>query len=144
MPRNLFERCEVVFPVRDKAAKARLLDEILPAYLADEAKARLMQEDGSYLRAYEGRKTPGFSAQEFLMRLAEGKADLSGIPKSGRIEMTPANHAVAGNTVDAKVDAPKPDRARSAPKKTPPAKEHAEKLSTPKAAATKRVAAVQA
>ena len=35
MPRNLFERCEVVFPVRDAAAKARIHDEILPAYLAD-------------------------------------------------------------------------------------------------------------
>ncbi|HET6205205.1 MAG TPA: polyphosphate kinase 1, partial [Terracidiphilus sp.] len=33
MPRNLFERCEVVFPVRDAAAKARIHDEILPALL---------------------------------------------------------------------------------------------------------------
>ena len=37
MPRNLFERCEVVFPVRDPAAQARIHDEILPAYLADTA-----------------------------------------------------------------------------------------------------------
>ncbi len=37
MPRNLFERCEVVFPVRDPAALARIHDEILPAYLADTA-----------------------------------------------------------------------------------------------------------
>jgi polyphosphate kinase len=77
MPRNLFERCEVVFPVKDKAAKARIQDEILSAYLADTAKARLMQEDGSYTRA---KGHGGFSAQEFLMRLAEGKADLSTIP----------------------------------------------------------------
>ena len=35
MPRNLFERCEVVFPVRDAAARARIHDEILPALLAD-------------------------------------------------------------------------------------------------------------
>ena len=35
MPRNLFERCEVVFPVRDPAAIARIHDEILPAYMAD-------------------------------------------------------------------------------------------------------------
>jgi polyphosphate kinase len=81
MPRNLFERCEVVFPVRDKAAKERIQEEILSAYLADTAKSRLMQEDGSYVRASEGRKSPGFSAQEFLMRLAEGKVELSGIPK---------------------------------------------------------------
>src|SRR6204780_5067595 len=51
MPRNLFERCEVVFPVRDAAARARIHDEILPAYLADTVKARLQQPDGSYIRA---------------------------------------------------------------------------------------------
>jgi polyphosphate kinase len=78
MPRNLFERCEVVFPVKDKAAKARIQDEILSAYLADTAKARLMQEDGSYVRA---RGHGGFSAQEFLMRLAEGKVELADLAK---------------------------------------------------------------
>jgi polyphosphate kinase len=93
MPRNLFERCEVVFPVKDKVAKARLHDEILPAYLADVAKARLMQEDGSYARANltkgdGARKSHGFSAQEFLMRLAEGKAQLEEIPKAGKITAT--------------------------------------------------------
>jgi polyphosphate kinase len=82
MPRNLFERCEVVFPVRDPAAKARIHDEILPAYLADTTKARLQQADGSYLRASKVLKdAPSFAAQDFLMRLAEGKADLDALPK---------------------------------------------------------------
>ena len=57
MPRNLFERCEVVFPVRDPAALARIHDEILPAYLADTVKARLQQPDGSLLRASKVSKT---------------------------------------------------------------------------------------
>ena len=84
MPRNLFERCEVVFPVRDAAALARIHDEILPAYLADTLKARLQQPDGSYLRASKVLKElKPFSAQEFLMQLAEGKADLDAIPKPG-------------------------------------------------------------
>ncbi|WP_263351587.1 polyphosphate kinase 1 [Acidicapsa acidisoli] len=96
MPRNLFERCEVVFPVRDKAARARIHDEILPAYLADTAKSRLMQEDGSYTRATDGRKPHGgFNSQEFLMRLAEGKAELDGIPKAGKASAATANGAVA-------------------------------------------------
>jgi len=82
MPRNLFERCEVVFPVRDAAAKARIHDEILPALLADTSKARLQQPDGSYLRAAKVMKdAKPFSSQDFLMQLAEGKADLSGIPQ---------------------------------------------------------------
>ena len=82
MPRNLFERCEVVFPVRDPAALARIHDEILPAYLADTVKARRQQADGSYIRSSKALKgEPPFSAQDFLMRLAEGKTDISAIPK---------------------------------------------------------------
>jgi polyphosphate kinase len=81
MPRNLFERCEVVFPVRDPAALARIHDEILPAYLADTVKARLQQPDGSYLRAAKLLKdAPPFSSQDFLIKLAEGKTDLKAIP----------------------------------------------------------------
>jgi polyphosphate kinase len=74
----------VVFPVRDPAALARIHDEILPAYLADTLKARLQQPDGSYQRASKVLKElKPFSAQEFLMQLAEGKADLDAIPKPG-------------------------------------------------------------
>ena len=81
MPRNLFERCEVAFPVRDLAALARIHDEILPAYLADTVKARLQQPDGSYLRASKLlNDAPPFASQDFLMQLAEGKAGLDAIP----------------------------------------------------------------
>jgi polyphosphate kinase len=82
MPRNLFERCEVVFPVRDAAAKARIHDEILPSYLADTVKARIQQPYGTYLRASKiDKDAPVFSSQDFLMHLAEGKVDLDAIPK---------------------------------------------------------------
>src|SRR6185437_10925093 len=87
MPRNFFERCEVVFPLRDAAARARIHDEILPAYLADTIKARLQQADGSYARAGKLLKgAPSFSSQDFLMQLAEGKVDHEAIPvpKSAR------------------------------------------------------------
>jgi polyphosphate kinase len=47
-------------------------------------KARLQQPDGSYLRAGKLMKdTPPFSAQEFLMQLAEGKTELESIPAPG-------------------------------------------------------------
>jgi polyphosphate kinase len=83
MPRNLFERCEVVFPVRDAAVKARIHDEILPAYLADTLKARLQQPDGSYVRASKVMKeAKPFASQDFLMQLAEGKVDLDAIPRA--------------------------------------------------------------
>jgi len=89
MPRNLFERCEVVFPIKDPAVRARIHNEILPALLADNVKARLQQPDGSYIRAAKlAKEAPPFSAQDFLMRLAEGKADLDAIPALGEIKPT--------------------------------------------------------
>jgi len=92
MPRNLFERCEVVFPVQDPLAIARIHNEILPAYLADTVKARLQQPDGSYLRASKLYKdAPSFSSQEFLMRLAEGKTDLDAIPAAVPPKASPAS-----------------------------------------------------
>ena len=87
MPRNLFERCEVVFPVRDPAAIARIHNEILPAYMADTVKARIQQPDGNFLRASKlNDGAPVFSAQDFLLSLAEGKADLDAIPASAEGE----------------------------------------------------------
>jgi polyphosphate kinase len=69
MPRNLVERCEVVFPVTQPDLKKRLRDEILKAYLDDNMKARLLQPDGEYVRASKGGSP--FSAQDYLMSLAE-------------------------------------------------------------------------
>jgi polyphosphate kinase len=71
MARNLFERCEVVFPVDDPALSTRLREEILGAYLADNTKAWLLQPGGWYLRAT--RNGPAFSAQAHLMKIAEAE-----------------------------------------------------------------------
>jgi polyphosphate kinase len=84
LTRNLFERCEVVFPIKDAHLKARLRDEILAAFLADNVKTRLEASDGSYYYAKTiepYKSAPVFEAQGFLMRLAEGKASVSDIPK---------------------------------------------------------------
>jgi polyphosphate kinase len=101
MPRNLFERCEVVFPVRDPVALARIHDEILPAYLADTIKARLQQPDGTYIRASKLLKdAPLFSSQDFLMKHAEGKADLDAIPVSHQAKPATKNPTKKANAAD--------------------------------------------
>jgi polyphosphate kinase len=89
MPRNLYERVEVVFPVKDLFLRQRLRGEILAAYLADNLKTRFLQKDGTYLRAWQiqGKRKPpagaaGFNAQEFLIGLAEGKLSLDAIPEA--------------------------------------------------------------
>ncbi len=84
MPRNFFERCEVIFPVKDAQLCARLRNEILAAYLADTVKTRLLSADGRYLRARDtpaGKSQTAFSAQDFFMQVAEGKATTDDIPK---------------------------------------------------------------
>src|SRR5579863_9558280 len=84
MPRNLYERVEVVFPVKDELLRERIHQEILEAYLADNVKSRILQKDGSYVRTWQAqgkRKASGtFNVQEFFLRLAEGKQDLDSIP----------------------------------------------------------------
>jgi len=85
MPRNLYERVEVMFPVKDPMLRNRVMHEILSAYLADSIKARVLRRDGTYVRAWQAagkRKTPvpGFSAQDFLIGVAEGKQTIEAIP----------------------------------------------------------------
>jgi polyphosphate kinase len=85
MPRNLFERCEVVFPIKDTQLRARLHNEILAAYLTDTVKTRVLLGDGKYVRAREtstGKSLPSFSSQNFFMQVAEGKATADDIPKA--------------------------------------------------------------
>jgi polyphosphate kinase len=72
MPRNLIERCEVVFPVLQSDLHERLR-KILTAYMADNTKARILQPNGDYVRA--PRTGEPFSAQDYLMRVAEGKEE---------------------------------------------------------------------
>ncbi|SPF33725.1 Polyphosphate kinase [Candidatus Sulfotelmatobacter kueseliae] len=84
MPRNLYERVEALVPLRDELLRERVKREILDAYLADNRKARLLLKDATYIRAWQpvhgkrNRRPPtgaaAFSAQDFLISLAEGKA----------------------------------------------------------------------
>jgi polyphosphate kinase len=86
MPRNLYERVEVLVPLRDEMLRQRVHSEILDAYLADNRKARILLNNATYIRAWQ---TPGsrsrrppmgaaaFSAQDFLMSVAEGKAPVA-------------------------------------------------------------------
>jgi polyphosphate kinase len=75
MQRNLYERVEVLFPLKDPQHCERVCTEILSSYLADTRKARILGSDGSYARPRAVRKGHGFSVQEHLMRLAAGAVE---------------------------------------------------------------------
>ena len=53
MPRNLYERVEVLVPLRDEMLRERVRHEILDAYLADNRKARILLKDATYIRAWQ-------------------------------------------------------------------------------------------
>ncbi len=69
MPRNLYERCETVFPVTEPELRERLENQILRSYLRDNVKARLLQQDGQYTRAPQKNAAP-FAAQDYFMQVA--------------------------------------------------------------------------
>src|SRR5229473_3748196 len=71
MQRNLYERVEVLFPLKDPQLRRRITEEILPAYLADTRAARLLGADGNFRRSRAGRNGRGISVQEQLMRAAQ-------------------------------------------------------------------------
>jgi len=89
MSRNLHERVEVLFPLKNPLLRDRVVHEILAAYLADNMKARFLQKDGRYLRAWQSprgrsksppRGSAAFNAQDFLIGLAEGNKTPEEIP----------------------------------------------------------------
>ena len=67
MPRNFFRRVEVMFPLESAELKQRVLHEIVPAYLSDDCRARILQADGTYYRPVPGE--PPFRVQEELLKL---------------------------------------------------------------------------
>jgi polyphosphate kinase len=89
MPRNLHERVEVLFPLKDPLLRDRVTHEILAACLADNVKARFLEKDGRYLRPWQSprgrskrppRGSAVFSSQDFLVGVAEGTKTPEEIP----------------------------------------------------------------
>jgi polyphosphate kinase len=80
MPRNLYERAEVLCPLLDPAFQQRVKNEILAAYRADNTKVRFLDRNGRYLHLPKRRGEERFVAQEFLIAVAEGNATAASIP----------------------------------------------------------------
>jgi polyphosphate kinase len=71
MRRNLSHRVEIIFPV-DNSRLVQRLKQILDVYLADQAKARYLQPDGSYARSPQARAPLALNAQtSFLKTIPE-------------------------------------------------------------------------
>jgi polyphosphate kinase len=81
MPRNLYERVEVLCPILEPDHKQRIKDEIFAAYLADNTKSRFLDRTGNYIRPRRLKGQPAFIAQDFLIALAEGTANIADLPE---------------------------------------------------------------
>lgn len=92
MPRNIYRRVEVVFPVLDAALRKRIVDVIIPAYLSDCVKARVLGADGVYTRAICPSGQEPSQAQLTFRNLArkaashtvETKPEVVIVPKKGK------------------------------------------------------------
>ncbi|MDA7977634.1 MAG: polyphosphate kinase 1 [Pirellulales bacterium] len=66
MPRNFYRRVESMFPIQTPELKQRILKQIIPVYLRDNVKARLLQPDGTYSRLTAKGETPHRCQMELL------------------------------------------------------------------------------
>ena len=86
MQRNIYERVEVIFRLRDPVLCNQLFTEVIAPYLADTLKTRLLLPDGEYIRWHEAAKLAHsengfrFNVQEFFIEFAEGREGLSPSP----------------------------------------------------------------
>lgn len=86
MQRNIYERVEVMFHVKEQELCDRILREVVIPYLGDTQKTRFLMSTGEYLHAREARKMVHlkngyhFDAQEFLVSFAEGRDVLASVP----------------------------------------------------------------
>ncbi|NBT90401.1 MAG: polyphosphate kinase 1 [Verrucomicrobia bacterium] len=68
MPRNLHRRVEVVFPILDPELRRQILERIVPSYLADNRKARVLGPSGFYTRTSQLPGMPRHRVQEEFLR----------------------------------------------------------------------------
>ena len=73
MERNLFQRVETAFPLRDPKLAERVVQESFNLAFDDNRQAWLLQGDGTYRHAWPENNEPEQIAQETLMQLANDK-----------------------------------------------------------------------
>jgi len=73
MQRNLDHRVEVLFPLENVDHIRYVRDKMLDTYLKDNMRARLMQEDGTYIRLKSPGADKAVDVQEFFMNHYRGR-----------------------------------------------------------------------
>jgi polyphosphate kinase len=104
MPRNLRRRIEILCPIEDPKLIERIRDEILNICLADNVKARELLPDGSHKRIAVKPGTPKISAQDVLMKLANGEQfdipDFFACTQGSKVAKPESNGATPASAAD--------------------------------------------
>ncbi len=119
MPRNLYERVEVIFKLKDLALCRKVCFEILLPYFADTQKTRHLSSSGLYrfgvVRGSQSSENGrSFNVQEFFVQTAQNHNDVAGalpLAVMGRLHASPAYEILS-----AKWNPPAPSEADSTPK----------------------------
>lgn len=99
MPRNIYERVEVMFRLKDRALCQKVCSEILLPYFADTEKVHFLHSDGEYVkglnRGVQPRATNGtrFNVQEFFVGIAEGRERVERFLPTKQLKILRANPA---------------------------------------------------
>src|SRR3954462_10611689 len=70
MPRNFDRRVEVMFPIESEDLRRRLVEDILPTYMRDNVRTRILRPDGTYARSEASGDAAHRSQYELLERAA--------------------------------------------------------------------------
>ena len=104
MQRNINERVEVMFRLKDPALCTQVFTQVISPYLADTEKTRYLLPSGDYVRGREAgllsvsRNGFRFNAQEFLIGFSEAHEDMQALPPLPRFVKLPAPRKGAGKT----------------------------------------------
>ncbi len=90
MPRNLVRRVEVAFPIEEPGLRKEIVNEILPAFLRDNVKARELKADGKYVRLHPAEGEEVSQAQLFFRQRSRNQAKSNVESKKARfVRLTP-------------------------------------------------------
>jgi polyphosphate kinase len=96
MPRNFHRRVEVMFPVEAREPKERILHEIIPSYLRDNTRTRILRSDGVYERLQPAASDPSWRVQAELLSLRPGFPAAELLP----VEIAAQNSGANGSEVN--------------------------------------------
>jgi polyphosphate kinase len=84
MPRNFVRRIELAIPIEDGVLRERIISEVVAISLADTAKARFLQPDGSYRRPAPAAGGKPSRSQFRFLALAAAEEDARRKPVDGK------------------------------------------------------------